>query len=301
MEINKLIENKLERYGNEAPELFILENKKKLELFVENSNEVSLDYLPTEYVARFYLMKHYQSFWHNPNEDNFRLLLDNLFYYYSSYIVYISDLKRKDEIVNQVGLSSLFLGVLTFFSKTESDIMLSILIERIEYKLETDENSMIYYQDTILYESLLMYDKFYDKDNSIFWKKYINRQFNSIYLELIENICTDDKVLFNKLIDNICMYHLRKSKYTSFYKNEFYYTEWQVFPTEIIVLLRYRYLQGKNIDFVANDLVKKIIPFLTVERFALSEQTNRFKDVLYKKYLPIVMTYLKSTSYFYLD
>lgn len=291
----------MERYANEAPENFIIENKKKLELFVENPNTVSLEYLPIEWVAKFYLMKYYQSFWHKPNEDTFRALLDNLFYYYSSYIIYLADLKRNNEIVNQIGLSSLFLGVLTFFTKKESDIMLQILIERIEYKLKSKEYPIIYYQDTILHESMLMYDKFYNKDNCLFWKKYVKKQLISIYMEIIENICTDNYVYFNKLIDNICIYHLQKSKNTNFSKNEFYYSEWQVFPTEIIVLLRYRHLQGKNIDFVTNDLVKKLIPFLTKDNFTLSEQTNRFKNALYKKYLPNVMTYLKSTNCFTLN
>lgn len=291
----------MERYANETPENFIIENKKKLELFVENPNTVSLEYLPIEWVARFYLMKYYQSFWHKPNEDTFRALLDNLFYYYSSYIIYLADLERKNEIVNQIGLSSLFLAVLTFFTKEESDIMLQILIERIEYKLKSKEYPTIYYQDTILHESMLMYDKFYNKDNCLFWKKYVKKQLNPIYREIIENICTDNYVYFNKLIDNICIYHLQKSKNTNFSKNEFYYSEWQVFPTEIIVLLRYRHLQGKNIDFVTNDLVKKLIPFLTKDNFTLSEQTNRFKNALYKKYLPTVMTYLKSTNCFTLN
>ena len=43
MKINSLI-RKMERYANEAPENFIIENKKKLELFVENPNTVSLEY-----------------------------------------------------------------------------------------------------------------------------------------------------------------------------------------------------------------------------------------------------------------
>lgn len=301
MKINSLIKKKLERYANETPESFIIENKKKLELFVENPNAVSLEYLPIEYVARFYLMKYYQSFWCKPSEDTFKLLLDNLFYYYSSYIVYLADLERKNEIVNQIGLSSLFLGILTFFTKKESDIMLQILIERIEYKLKNKEYPIIYYQDTILHESMIMYDKFYNKDNRLFWKKYVKKQLNSTYMEITENICTDDHAYFNKLIDDICIYHLQKSKNTNFSKNEFYYSEWQVFPTEIIVLLRYRFLQGKNINFVTNDLVKKIIPFLTKDNFALLEQTNQFKDALYRKYLPIVMTYLKSTNCFTLN
>lgn len=299
MKLKTLIEKRLSRYADEEPERFILENKDKIERFIENPNSVLLESLPMEYTARFYILKHYQLFWHKPSEESFRLVLDSLFYYYSSYIVFLSNLERKNETVIQIGLCSLFLGILTFFEKKEAHVMMAILIERIEYNLRNDKYPMIYYQETLLQESMVMYDRFYKQDNSIYWSKYIKNQLNPIYSELIENICTDDEILFNKLINNICDYHLSKSSSSSFIRNEFYYLEWQVFPTEIMVVLRYRFLNGKKIDFVSNDLVSRIVPFLSKDKFVLSENVEKFKNVLYDKYLPITLEYLKNFQFYF--
>lgn len=52
-----------------------------------------------------------------------------------------------------------------------------------------------------------------------------------------------------------------------------------------MVLLRYRHIQGKCINFITNELIKNFIPFLTAKEFTLSEETNLFKDKLYNTYL----------------
>lgn len=282
--MNKQIKKILEKSVNKEPDTFIEENKQKIELFAKTLHIVTLDYLSMRFVASFYLRKCCKLFWHDPNENNFCSLLDYLFYYYSSYIVYFSDSNRKNELVNQVGLASAFLGVLTFFPKKESDIMLCILIERIEDALKSDF-PYVYYQDTILQESIVMYDKYYNKNNSHLLNIYTKKGLNPIYAKLIDNICTDDTTLFNQLIDDICIYHLKKCNDSNFSKNEFYFTEWQLFPTEIMVLLRYRHIQGKCINFITNELIKDFIPFLTAKEFTLSEETNLFKDKLYNTYL----------------
>lgn len=284
MNMNKKIKKILEKSVNEEPNAFMEEHKQKIVLFAKSPHIATLDYLSMRLVASFYLQKYCKLFWYNPNENNFYLILDYLFYYFSSYIVYFSDSNRKNELVNQVGLASAFLGVLTFFQKKESDIMLCILIERIDDVLKSDF-PYVYYQDTILQESIVMYDKYYNKNNSHLLNIYAKKEFNSIYAKLIDNICTDDTNLLNQLIDDICIYHLRKCNDNNFSKNEFYFTEWQLIPTEIIVLLRYRYIQGKCINFIANELIKDFIPFLTAKAFTLSEETSLFKDKLYNTYL----------------
>lgn len=282
--MNKQIKKILEKSVNKEPDTFIEENKQKIELFAKTPHIVALDYLSMRFVASFYLRKCCKLFWYDPNENNFCSLLDYLFYYYSSYIVYFSDSNRKNELVNQVGLASAFLGVLTFFQKKESDIMLCILIERIEDTLKSDY-PYVYYQDTILQESIVMYDKYYNKNNIHLLNIYTKKKLNPIYAKLIDNICTDDTTLFNQLIDDICTYHLQKCNDSNFSKNEFYFTEWQLIPTEIMALLRYRYIQGKCINFITNELIKKFIPFLTVKEFTLSKETKLFKDKLYNTYL----------------
>lgn len=289
--INKILGNITDEESN----TFIEDNKQKIELFAKSPQIVTLDYLSMRFVASFYLRKYCKLFWHDPNQNNFCLLLDYLFYYYSSYIVYFSDSNRNNELVNQVGLSSAFLGVLTFLPKKEADIMLCILIERIEDTLKGDF-PYVYYQDTILQESIVMYDKYYNKNNSSLLKIYTKKIFNPIYAKLVDNICTDDENLFSQLVDEICTYHLQRSNDNNFSKNEFYFTEWQLFPTEILVLLRYRHIQGKNIKFITNELIKGFIPFLTLKSFILSDETILFREKLYNTYLEKVMTVLENEN-----
>lgn len=173
--------------------------------------------------------------------------------------------------------------------------MLCILIERIEDTLKSDF-PYVYYQDTILPESIVMYDKYYNKNNSHLLNIYTEKRLNPIYAQLIDNICTDDTTMFNQLIDDICIYHLRKCNDGNFSKNEFYFTEWQLIPTEILVLLRYRHIQGKNIKFITNELIKRFIPFLTLKSFMLSEETIQFREKLYNTYMEKVMAELENEN-----
>ena len=141
-----------------------------------------------------------------------------------------------------------------------------------------------------------MYDKYYNKNNSHLLNIYTEKRLNPIYAQLIDNICTDDTTMFNQLIDDICIYHLRKCNDGNFSKNEFYFTEWQLIPTEILVLLRYRHIQGKNIKFITNELIKRFIPFLTLKSFMLSEETIQFREKLYNTYMEKVMAELENEN-----
>lgn len=58
-------------------------------------------------------------------------------------------------------------------------------------------------------------------------------------------ILSDNENEVNNALAEMMKYHRKKAHIESFVTNEFYSTEWRVFPIEIIVLMRYRYLQGK--------------------------------------------------------
>ena len=63
-----------------------------------------------------------------------------------------------------------------------------------------------------------------------------------------------------------------------------------------MVLLRYRHIQGKNIKFITNELIKRFIPFLTLKSFMLSEETIQFREKLYNTYMEKVMAELENEN-----
>lgn len=95
-------------------------------------------------------------------------------------------------------------------------------------------------------------------------------------------IFSDNENEVNNAIAEMMKYHRKKAHIESFVTNEFYSIEWRVFPIEIIILMRYRYLQGKSIDFIEHEVLSKFIPYLKKEEYTLSSEIETAKMEIYE-------------------
>lgn len=144
------------------------------------------------------------------------------------------------------------------------------------------DNNFINHQDKTLQEAFLLYDLYTNNKNHGIWEKYINSPLNKNYQQGMNIILSNNKDDINFVLSEMMKYHKEKSHIESFTKNEFYPIEWRVFPIEIIALIRYRYLQGKSIDFIEDEVLSKFVPYLKKSEYTLSPEIEAAKMKIYE-------------------
>lgn len=202
---------------------------------------------------------HYYSFWHNPNNNDFEKIIDSFAMSYIAQIMYSNDKSKRFRQGLTDGVP-IFLAILTFANVKEIDLMFNAIINLIQDDIK--DNNFINHQDKTLQEAFLLYDLYTNNKNHGIWEKYINSPLNKNYQQGMNIILSNNKDDINFVLSEMMKYHKEKSHIESFTKNEFYPIEWRVFPIEIIALIRYRYLQGKSIDFIEDEVLSKFVPYL---------------------------------------
>jgi hypothetical protein len=277
MRLDYLIKNELNQYKKDDDDPYLKEKEDKIREYISSHGDI--DYLDLEQWSRYKLLRAYHQFWYSPNEEDFQEVLNGLFFMYSSCWLALLNGEIGKSYISSIGKSSLFLGVLTFFPQKEIKNMYHFLTLVLDKDLS--RNYDIKYQSTILQEAFILFNQNVSRHSSIF-DKYVEEPLHPTYERFLVDLYTDDNELFNSNVEQMCDFHLQRSDISS-HSNEFFLPEWQLIPTEIFAGLRSRYLKGKSIEKVSNELVVKFIPYLSKEKFLLTGLAQQLSDALSSK------------------
>lgn len=250
-----------------------------LEDFYNNPSISMKDYYRWRTASMICFGIHYYSFWYNPNEKDFNGIIDAFAMTYIAQNMYLFD-KEKKFVQTLVVAVPLFLAILTFGKEREIDFMFHIIVGLISDSVK--KNQSIHHQDKTLQEAFLLYDLFTNGKKHDVWQPYITKSLDWNYQQGMNIIFSDNENDVNSILAEMMKYHRRKAHIESFVTNEFYSTEWRVFPIEIIALIRYRYLQGKSIDFINQEVLLKFVPYLKGKEYNLSYAIEKARNDMYK-------------------
>lgn len=224
---------------------------------------------------------HYYSFWYNPNNNDFEKIIDSFAMSFIAQIMYLYDNKQRFIQVLPDAVP-LFLAILTFANRKEIDLMFNAVINLIHNNITN--NNVVSHRDKTLQEAFLIYDLYTDNKKHKIWEKYIEIPLHENYKRYLDVILSNDEKDVSSILSEMMKYHKKTAHIESFTKNEFYPIEWRVFPIEIIILIRFRYLYGKSIDFITHEVLSKFIPFLKRKEYSL---TPAIKNAISKMYIQL--------------
>lgn len=224
---------------------------------------------------------HYYSFWYNPNNDDFEKIIDSFAMSFIAQIMYLYDNKQRFIQVLPDAVP-LFLAILTFANRKEIDLMFNAVINLIHNDISN--NDVIDHRDKTLQEAFLIYDLYTDNKNHKIWEMYIEIPLHENYKRYLDVILSNDEKDVSSILSEMMKYHKKTAHIESFTKNEFYPIEWRVFPIEIIILIRFRYLYGHSIDFITHEVLSKFVPFLKRKEYPL---TPAIKNAINKMYIQL--------------
>ena len=222
---------------------------------------------------------HYYSFWYNPNYNDFEKIIDSFIMSFIAQIMYLYD-NKKSFIQVLPDAVPLFLAILTFGNRKEIDLMFNAVINLIHNNIIN--NNAVNHRDKKLQEAFLIYDLCTDNKKHKIWEKYIEIPLHENYRRCLDVILSDDEKDVSSILSEMMKYHRKTAHIESFTKNEFYPIEWRVLPIEIIVLIRYRYHQGKSIDFIKDEVLSKFVPYLKKDKYTLSPKIEEAKMKMYE-------------------
>ena len=254
----------------------------ELEYFEDFYNNPSInmkDYYRWGSASAFCFGIHYYSFWYNPNDKDFKGIIDAFTMMYIEQTMYFFD-EEKKFLQTLVAGVPLFLAILTFGKERERDLMFRIIIGLINDSIK--KGYTIHHQDKTLQEAFLLYDLYTNGKDHDVWQPYITKSLDSNYQQGMDVILSDNEEDVNSILADMMKYHRRKARIESFVSNEFFPTEWRVFPIEIIVLIRYRHLQGKSIDFIDHEVLSKFVPYLKEKEYHLSPTIEKARSDMYR-------------------
>lgn len=271
---DKVVDNNLKKFIN-CP----LDEIEYLKSFYNNPSVDTKDYYKWRSASMLCFGIHFYSFWYNPNKEEFRYIMDAFTMSYIAQIMYLYDSEKQFPQTLVEGVP-LFLAILTFEKKKEIDLMFCAVIDLIRTSVKKQYS--INHQERTLQESFLLYDLQTNYKNHDVWDIYITKSLDQNYQQCIDVILSDSEDEVNSIITEMMKYHRKKAHIESFVTNEFYSTEWRVFPIEIISLIRYRYLQGKSIDFINHEVLSKFVPYLKEKEYSLSPMIKKARNDMYE-------------------
>lgn len=271
---DKVIDKNLNKYIN-----LPLEEHEYLQEFYNNPTVKMQDYYKWRSASMLCFGIHYYSFWYNPNEEDFKGIIDAFAMTYIAHIMYLYD-KEKKYMRTLVEGVPLFLSILSFGKEREINLMFHAIIGLIRDAL--NKKCSINHQDRTLQEAFLLYDAYTNAANHEIWKEYITKPLIQDYQRGFDIILSDNEDEINSVLSDMMKHHRKTAHIESFISNEFYSTEWRVFPIEIIALMRYRYLQGKSIDFIEHEVLSKFIPYLKKTEYTSSPKIEAAKTKIYE-------------------
>ncbi|ELY3838947.1 hypothetical protein SMX93_004299 [Cronobacter turicensis] len=109
----------------------------------------------------------------------------------------------------------------------------------------------------------------------------IKDNFTDLYSKAYENHLSDDDIMVKSLFENLCNFHINHCRSDDEYFYDFDSIEWQFMPSEILVLIKARYLNGKPIDFIKHELIDRFLPFISCGDEIITKENAALKiDIL---------------------
>lgn len=110
-----------------------------------------------------------------------------------------------------------------------------------------------------------------------------NHNIHPLFKKTLDNYSTENEEIFKNLINDLCEYHLERSKNDYFL--EFNNLCWQYFPIEILFILKERHKKGLSIDGISHPLIDDFLPYF-LNNFEISEQNKQILELITK--IPII-------------
>lgn len=230
--------------------------------------------------------KNAKEFLDNPNEPNYKALIDSFYPLILSSILYYRNNSKLEFDKNELVL--FFFISLAYYPESENQWLFKALNNYIiqddvhSYNNMDAKNTLFPLAYNLANECVYFSSGEY---SSLITNGIDKFSFNSLYDDTYRNYTSENEMIVNKIFDNMCKYHLKKSIRTDDYYSEFEYSLYQAIPCEILVLLVKRSKQELDNGFIDNPLINKFIPFISQEfNYTLSDENNVLRSKIFNDY-----------------
>lgn len=222
-----------------------------------------------------------------PNQETYNQLLNA---YFLKIIYFIAEKNYQENTQNGFDTNrtlSLFFAIMYCDNAIQSEMMKVLEYYKYNEYLNNDGIKSFYGAKTIL---PLAYHFYQQDSNNQSWSfdlsnitdnkgklvhADIMKNITPLYQKAIDNIETDDMILLQQLINELCQYRLDNSKGN--YLLEFNGNVIEYFPIEILYLLKYRVQKGLSIDGIHHILIDEFLPYFLVN-FVISKDNQIFLE-----------------------
>ncbi|MFQ1014307.1 hypothetical protein [Avibacterium paragallinarum] len=293
-EIKKIAKHQIEHHDNSDIVLAIQKGEKSLErTFIEFDIEFKntynladmLDLLSSTYInlAEFVMEK---------NSVNYNHMLNDFFI---GVMTDIASLKFTEHQHGSVFDTDVCLNILFAMTYCSEDIQRDLIAKLSMMRaFKEEKNEPVRFFST--YTLLPMVKFFYElkhpeiefplnisniadkKGNLIFDKN--NHRIHPLFKKVLDNYNTENEETFKNLIDELCEYHLKRSKNDYFL--EFNNLCWQYFPVEILFLLKERRSLGYSLNEIHHPLIDDFLPYF-LNDFEISVQNKQILELVLEK------------------
>lgn len=209
-------------------------------------------------------------FWHTEEYKHLQRMIDAM------HIYYIGLYKARSKFNGSITLFSLPFDMLFMdvFSNNEiKENMIDLAIEIIPQ----DEDGLYPNYVCIWKIVAFLYRKqFADKVEQI--EQYLSVPTLDIYDRLLKTLLSDDEATIDNELTTIMKFRNSRMGNRSYITNPYLDGKWACFPIELLALIRYRYIQGKSIDFISDEVLQHYIPYIKSASYEVSPNIVRCID-----------------------
>lgn len=133
--------------------------------------------------------------------------------------------------------------------------------------------------------ALLYREQFAAKVEQI--EQYLSAQTLDVYDGFLKNLLSDDEAVIDNELSAIMKIRNSRMGSDSHITNPYFNSKWGCFPVELLALIRYRYIQGKSIDFTSNEVLQHYIPYIKSASYEVSpnivtciDEAHKNKDTM---------------------
>lgn len=264
---DKIIDKRLAAQKNEYST-----SKQSLAVF-DNPSLLKWDTLDLQIASHMEFLYSVLMFWHTEEYKHLQRMIDAMHIYYIG--LYKARMDFDEIILHSLPFDMLFMDV---FSNNEiKENMIDLAIEIIPQ----DEDGLYPNYVCIWKIVAFLYRKqFADKVEQI--EQYLSVQTLDVYDELLNKLLGDDEAAIDNELSAIMKFRNSRMGSSSYISNPYIDGKWACFPIELLALIRYRYIQGKSIDFISNEVLQHYIPYIKSASYEVSPNIVRCIDEVHK-------------------
>ena len=230
--------------------------------------------------------KNAKEFLDNPNEPNYKALIDSFYPLVLSSILYYRN--NSELAFDRNELALFFFISLAYYPESENQWLFKalnyyIIQDDIDSYNNMDAKNTLFPLAYNLANECVYFAS--DEYSSLIIDGINQFSFNFLYNKAYKNYTSTDEIVVNQIFDDMCKYHLEKSIRTNEYYSEFEYSLYQAIPCEILVLLVKRSKQELDNSLINNPLINKFTPFISKEfSYSLSDENNVLRSKIFNDY-----------------